>query len=213
MSTQATQPTAAQRVADSTAISGAIDTIINEMEAAQAHITGVRPPTAELVEEYRYVLERLGAVRGRGSFYPYIGSGSGRGALVELADGSVKWDLINGIGVHMFGHGDLDLAATALRAAMGDTVMQGNLQCNADALEFAELLLTEASRSSGLRHCFVTNSGAMANESALKIAMQKREGRAPRVLAFTDCFMGRSLTMAQIGDNPSIGTSISTAAS
>jgi len=43
----------------------------------------------------------------------------------------------------MFGHSDPDLVATALRAAMSDTVMQGNLQFNHDSTEFAELLLDE----------------------------------------------------------------------
>ena len=40
----------------------------------------------------------------------------------------------------------------------------------------------------------------MANESALKVCQQKTNG-APRVIAFQDCFMGRSTTMAQIGDS------------
>ena len=39
-------------------------------------------------------------------FYASIGTGRGRGPLVELVDGSVKWDMITGIGVHGFGHGD-----------------------------------------------------------------------------------------------------------
>jgi 4-aminobutyrate aminotransferase-like enzyme len=51
-----------------------------------------------------------------------------------------------------------------------------------------------------MAHCFVTNSGCMANESALKVCMQRTNG-APRVLAFQDCFTGRSITMSQIGDN------------
>src|SRR5690606_30775571 len=45
-----------------------------------------------------------------------------------------------------------------------------------------------------------TNSGAMANESALKVCYQKN-APASRVIAFSDCFMGRSVTMAQIGDS------------
>ena len=39
----------------------------------------------------------------------------------------------------------------------------------------------------------------MANENALKVCYQKH-APASRVIAFKDCFMGRSVTMSQIGD-------------
>ncbi len=35
-----------------------------------------------------------------------MGTGTGRGPYVELEDGSVKLDLINGIGIHLMGHGN-----------------------------------------------------------------------------------------------------------
>jgi 4-aminobutyrate aminotransferase-like enzyme len=183
----------------SAAIDGAIRSILDEVRARSAAITGARGAHAELKETLDGWLARATSVRGRGPLYPYLGSGAGNGALVELVDGSVKWDLINGIGVHMFGHGDLGLIEASLRASVSDLVMHGNLQYNADAIEFAELLRDEAARSSRLRHCFVTNSGCMANEAALKVCQQKT-GAAPRIIAFADCFMGRSTTMSQIGD-------------
>ncbi len=40
----------------------------------------------------------------------------------------------------------------------------------------------------------------MANGRGLKGRQQKTSG-APRVIAFQDCLMGRSTTMAQIGDS------------
>ena len=60
-------------------------------------------------------------------------------------------------------------------------------------------LANEAARSSRMKHCFITNSGCMANEAALKLCQQKTNA-APRIIAFHDCFMGRSTTMSQIGD-------------
>jgi len=182
-------------------VSSAIDSLIGELRDAQSAITDTQPPRDELAESFRDYLDRIASVKGKPALYPYIGSGLGNGPLVQLCDGSVKWDMINGIGVHMFGHSHPELVKAALQAALGDTVMQGNLQFNADSIEFAELLLSEASSSSRIEHCFLTNSGAMANENALKICMHKRGGVAPRVLAFADCFMGRSTTMAQIGDS------------
>jgi 4-aminobutyrate aminotransferase-like enzyme len=194
--------TAAAGLFNSPAVAESIDRIVAELRQAQASITAVRPPKGGLKEQYEEYLQRVAAYKGKPPLYPYVGSGLGNGALVELADGSVKWDLINGIGVHMFGHSDPEVVATALRAAMNDTVMQGNLQFNHDSTEFAELLIEEASRSSNIRHAFITNSGAMANESALKVCFQKNHP-APRIIAFEHCFTGRSTTMAQIGDSAS----------
>ncbi|MBU3684735.1 MAG: aminotransferase class III-fold pyridoxal phosphate-dependent enzyme, partial [Phycisphaerales bacterium] len=160
---------------------------------------GARPADPVRKAAFEQAMARTAAVRGRGPLMPYLGAGMGNGPLVELADGSVKWDMINGIGVHMFGHGDPRMMAAALRGAMSDLCMQGNLASNADSVAFAEFLVQEAARASRLAHCFVTNSGCMANEAALKVCMQKTGG-APRVLAFQDCFLGRSVTMSQIGD-------------
>lgn len=184
----------------SPAVTGAIESVKEELQRRQAGLTGARPASEALRERFADWLRRHAEARGRAALYPYVGSGLGRGALVELADGSVKWDMITGIGVHAFGHSDPDLVATAMRAALSDTVLQGNLQFNADSVAFAEMLVAEASKGSRLKHCFLTNSGAMANESALKVCFQKHNA-APRVIAFSDCFMGRSTTMAQIGDS------------
>lgn len=181
-----------------------IQTIVQELVRAQGSITAARPASLERRESYLAWLKRQGAVKGRPPLFPYVGSGLGNGPLVQLLDGSVKWDMINGIGVHMFGHSDPDMVATALRAALSDTVMQGNLQFNADSVEIGELLIREATvgtpESGRGWQAFLTNAGAMANESALKVCFQKKPGAA-RVIAFADCFMGRSTTMAQIGDS------------
>lgn len=200
MTSSTSVTTSAQALHQSSAVNLAIASIIAELTEAQATITAVRPATDELSQSFEDCLARFGEMRGRGALYPYIGSGLGNGPLVELADGSVKWDMINGIGVHMFGHSDPDIIETSLRAAMSDTVMQGNLQFNQEVVKFGEILLNEAKDSSKLKHCFLSNSGTMANESALKVCFQKRPGSS-RVIAFADCFMGRSVTMSQIGDS------------
>ncbi len=183
-------------------IESARQTLLRELTAVNADITEPRPgdpAAASLLADWA---ARLADVRGRPGFYPTIGSGRGRGALVELVDGSVKWDMITGIGVHGFGHADPDLLGVALQAAAQDTVMQGNLQCNTEAVLFAERL-REAARVGGadMGHCYPACSGAMANENALKVCMQARDG-APRVIAFQDNFIGRTVTLSHIGDSP-----------
>jgi len=197
---QAGDTLAVERLGQSPTVRDAIETLRRELESASSRLTGVRGPIDDRRSDYNQLLAETAETRGRGLFYPSLGSGVGRGALVELADGSVKYDMISGIGVHFFGHSEPDLVSTAVEAALGDTVMQGNLQMNADATHFATTLLGEASKSSQLKHAFLTNSGAMANESALKVCFQKR-APASRVIAFGDCFMGRTWTLSQIGDS------------
>jgi len=194
-------------------IDQAIEKIVGEMDKQKARITGVRP-ALDAAHEARLVdmLKQACTVRGRDRlYYDYIGSGIGNGPYVEMADGSVKLDLICGIGVHFFGHSDSQAAATGLRAALADTVMAGNLQANHNVTEFAQVLLNQAARSSRLAHAYLINGGCMANENAIKICYQKN-APANRVIAFEHCFMGRSVTMCQIGDNAAnrVGIPLST---
>jgi 4-aminobutyrate aminotransferase-like enzyme len=176
-----------------------IDAIVARVRAAQAALTGARAADPARKAAFDAAMKRTADVRGRGPIMPYLGTGHGNGPLVELLDGSVKWDMLNGIGVHMFGHGDPRMVAAALRAGLSDLCMQGNLTSNQDSVAFGEFLVGEARKSSRIAHCFVSNSGCMVNEAALKVCMQKTGG-APRIIAFQDCFMGRSITMSQIGD-------------
>ncbi|HZP44438.1 MAG TPA: aminotransferase class III-fold pyridoxal phosphate-dependent enzyme [Candidatus Binataceae bacterium] len=144
-------------------------------------------------------LDELAGLRGRPAFYPYLGSGIGRGARAMLADGRWVLDFALGIGVHLFGHGNLDLIETAVRAAASDLVMQGNLLFNREYVRLMRTLLAHAPR--GMDHCWLSLSGADANENALKLARQKRDGR-PGVIAFRGCFHGRTSAMAEITDRP-----------
>ena len=181
-------------------IRAAIDTIVARTAEHNATITDIRPAGEGLAEPYEALLARAAAAKGRPLLYPYLGSGAGNGPLVELSDGSVKWDMITGIGVHFFGHGHPELIRAGLGAATGSTTKHGNLLSGFEPYGFLETLLERAGRHSRLREGFATTSGAIANESALKICYQKH-APASRVLAFKNCFMGRSVTMAQIGDS------------
>jgi 4-aminobutyrate aminotransferase-like enzyme len=191
--------TTGQQIHQSPAIQAAIDTVVAEVETHCSAVTDVRAPDPALALSYEALCKRVGDARGRPVLYPYVGSGAGQGALVELADGSVKWDLITGIGVHFFGHSDLDLIRASLHASVGDTLKHGALQTNMEPVTFSEVLLEQAGRGSDLKYCYLSTSGAMANENALKVCFHKH-APAVRVVAFEHCFMGRSWAMSQIGD-------------
>ena len=161
---------------------------------AQNHATAPLTSDAMAAE-----LAEIATLRGRSAFYPYLGAGVGRGARAMLADGRWVLDFALGIGVHLFGHGNLDLVETAMRAAASDLVMQGNLVFNREYHHLMKTLLAHA--PAGMDQCWLALSGADANENALKLIRQKREAR-PGVIAFRGCFHGRTVAMAEITDRP-----------
>ncbi|MFK7883937.1 MAG: aminotransferase class III-fold pyridoxal phosphate-dependent enzyme [Phycisphaerales bacterium] len=200
MSSNTMTATHADALRKDPAVTAAIDTIVDRTAAHSAQITDVRPGNPGLKVSYDELMSRAADVKGRGLLYPTLSSGLGNGALVEMADGSVKWDMITGIGVHFMGHSHPAVIRAQAEASLDDTTKHGNLQSSFAAYEFGEKLVELAQRNSKLKHAFMTTSGAMANESALKVCYQKH-APASRVLAFKHCFMGRSVTMAQIGDS------------
>lgn len=169
--------------------------LLEAVKEQQQSITELQPPNPDLKVQYEEAVEKYGEQRGGSLWFPFIGSGIGNGPFVQLLDESVKYDFISGIGVHHFGHSHPELISSSIDAAISDTIMQGHLQQNADQVELVDLLV----KKSGLDHCFLTTTGSMANENALKIAFQKN-APASRVLAFEGAFCGRTLTMAQITD-------------
>lgn len=189
-------------LADDPRIQQAKDLLLAAVAEQSKKITAIAPPREELAAPFAKQLEAFGAMRGGNLYYPYIASGIGNGPFVELADGSVKLDMITGIGVHGFGHSSPELVAAGVDAAICDTVMQGNLQQNRQSFDLFELLIRTASESGAkLEHCVLSTSGAMANENSLKLAFQKKFP-ANRVLAFRECFAGRTIALSQITDRP-----------
>lgn len=196
------KPLIAERLAQDPRLAEATRMIHQALDDAQQHILAPHPPDPARTPEYRDIIDRFTELRGGSLFYPYLGSGVGRGPLVELADGSIKYDMITGIGVHGLGHGHRALIDAMLTAATEDLVMQGNLQQNLESIKLAEQFITLAQRHGAkLPHCFLTTSGAMANENALKMLFAAQYP-ANRLLAFERCFMGRTLALATITDRP-----------
>lgn len=192
-------------------VAKAKEALLDALRRHQAKITDASGPQDDLVQSYEDTLAAFAAERGGNLYFPYFGSGIGNGPLVELADGSVKYDFISGIGVHHFGHSHPALVEASIDAALGDTIMQGNLQQNVESHFFARKLIDAANvTGAGFDHCFLTSSGVMAGENALKIAMQKKHP-ASRVLAFSRCFAGRTMTFSQITDKPNFRVGLPTA--
>ncbi len=171
-------------------------------EAARALITAVREELdnrALTPDAYAKAIRDITRLRGRPLVYPMISGSRGKGARVFLADGTRKLDFISGIGQYGFGHSDDDLLETAVAAAATDVAFQGHLLPGPEYLGLTRGLLQHAGVN--LKHAWLSLSGAMANENALKIIFQKH-APADRIVVFENCFHGRTLATAEMSDRP-----------
>lgn len=136
-------------------------------------------------------LRELAAYRRLGSFVPT----SAQGSFIHLSTGERVLDLYGGHCVNTLGAGDAGLGA-AIDAAWKTCSFQTNLldlDARAKFLEAYQALLPE-----GAWDVFFTNSGAEANENALKAALLAT-GRE-RVVAFEGAFHGRTAAAAAVTD-------------
>lgn len=198
MPTDPNSTSAADALFSDPAFLSAVRDLVARVTAASKTLEG--PKVAADREPARALAKRIQNTRGRALFFDgIVGSGLGRGALAEMADGTTKLDFITAIGTNFFGHSDPDMLETALKAAVVDVAMQGNLHPNREYLLFLETILANA--PGRMKKAWLAASGADANENALKMARQKRNG-ARIVVAFEHNFAGRTTTMAEITDVP-----------
>ncbi len=162
-------------------------------------VAGVAAGHALEPKAYENAVQEIGRRRGRPLPFPLLSAQSGKGARVRLADGTTKLDFIGGIGVYGFGHCDADLMETAVVTAARDAVFQGHLMPGPEYLTLSRALVRQAGRR--MPHCWLSVSGADANENALKLIYQ-RHAPAERIVAFSRAFAGRTLAMAEITDKP-----------
>lgn len=192
-------PTVFESVLRSSEYQSAKKQLIDALRKELSTVTEPRKPNPELAKSYQEQIDQLATLRGRELFYKFIGSGAGSGPFIELGDGSVKYDLITGIGVNFFGHGNLELFEAELDGVWCN-VMQGNLGPNPEYPALMKELLSLVGEKSKLKNCWLTTCGATANEIALKIIRQKKYP-ATKVMAFKDCFAGRTTALQEITDN------------
>lgn len=177
--------------------------LVEKVTQASSGLDKIKGPDDELVAINQELVDQFGELRGRPLFYPYVGTGAGKGAYVELEDGSVKQDLINGIGIHILGHSHPKILEAGVKGALSDIMIQGNLQANNEYGELMDRLIGIASRNSRLKYAWITTSGSMANENALKSCRQKKSP-AKKIIAMKSAFAGRTTMMAEVTDNDSM---------
>lgn len=133
--------------------------------------------------------------------YPRLLLVRGEGSYVWDAEGRRYLDFTAGLAVAALGHGRADLA-DVLREQFATLAHCSNLYGNVPALRLAERLL----RSSFASRVWFANSGAEANEAALKFARLHGTAtggpRKTEIVAFRGGFHGRTLGALSATYNP-----------
>lgn len=118
---------------------------------------------------------------------PQIVLASGHGCWVTDVDGKRYLDLLSGIAVNALGHGHPALVQAVSKQAEG-AIHISNFFTSEPAVRLAERLLGLAAAPAG-SGVFFANSGAEANEAAIKLS--RRTGRS-RIVALEGSFHGRT---------------------
>lgn len=124
----------------------------------------------------------------------------GDGVYLYDTDGKKYLDFMAGIAVSGLGYGNVELKH-ALKEQIDNLLHSSNLYYNTTCGKAAEALR----RVSGMDRIFFTNSGAEANEGALKAARkyawQKKSGRF-EFIAMKDSFHGRTMGALSVTEHP-----------
>ena len=118
---------------------------------------------------------------------------SGKGSVVTDVNGKEYIDLGSGIGVTAFGFGD-EAWTAAVTAQLSKLQHTSNLYYTEPCAKLAKLLCEKT----GLKKVFFSNSGAEANECAIKVARkysaQKKGAECYTIVTLINSFHGRTLT-------------------
>ena len=118
---------------------------------------------------------------------------SGKGSHAVDSQGKTYVDMGSGIGVTAFGYGD-EAWKAAVCAQLDKVQHTSNLYYNAPCAQLAKLLCEKT----GMKKVFFSNSGAEANECAIKAARkysaEKKGGDCYTIVTLQNSFHGRTLT-------------------
>jgi len=169
------------------------DKLFSQILLAQRQFDSVRPASSDHSQE---LTDQLESARGCAIKLPTLYSGQGHGPFAEMIDGSVKFDLIGGIGPYLLGHSHPLQIKANLEAARGCILNSTNFLPASISSEVSRLLI-ESAKGSPLVHCWFSGSGSMANDSAMRLMWHKRAPRK-KLIAFRNSFAGRTLAMQSI---------------
>jgi acetylornithine/N-succinyldiaminopimelate aminotransferase len=131
---------------------------------------------------------------------PPVALGRGSGCTVWDVDGNSYLDLIGGIAVSALGHAHPALIA-AVTAQVGTLAHTSNLFLHERQVELAERLVGLLGTDGRV---FLANSGAEANEAALKLVRRAQGQDRPVIVAAENSFHGRTMGALSLTGKESI---------
>ena len=118
---------------------------------------------------------------------------SGKGSVVKDENGKEYIDMGSGIGVTAFGIAD-DVWQQAVIGQLGKVQHTSNLYYTQPCAKLAQMLC----QKTGMKKVFFSNSGAEANECAIKVARkyaaEKKGAEYSTIITLNNSFHGRTLT-------------------
>lgn len=121
----------------------------------------------------------------------------GSGCTLEDADGKKYLDFLAGIAVCSLGHCHPEITEAITRQA-AELVHVSNLYYTGPQTELAELLI----KNSFAEKVFLANSGAEANEAALKLARIASDAGRYEIISLSGSFHGRTLSTVAMTGQP-----------
>ena len=145
--------------------------------------------TAEIIElNKRYIMNTYGERS--------IALVKGKGMYVWDVDGKKYLDFLAGIAVNALGHCHPEIVK-AVKKQVSTLIHVSNLYHIKQQAELAELLIKHSFKGK----CFFCNSGAEANEAAIKLARKATEPGKSEIITMTGSFHGRTLATITATDN------------
>jgi predicted acetylornithine/succinylornithine family transaminase len=120
----------------------------------------------------------------------------GKGVYVWDADGKKYLDFLAGIAVNALGHCHPEIVE-AIKKQVSTLIHTSNLYHIKQQAELAELLIKHSFKGK----CFFCNSGAEANEAAIKLARKSTKQGKSEIITVTGSFHGRTLATITATDN------------
>ena len=118
---------------------------------------------------------------------------SGKGSVVTDTDGNEYIDMATGIAVNTFGFCDLEWVK-AVTEQLNNLQHTSNLYYSEPCVKLAEMLCLKT----GMKKVFFSNSGAEANECAIKVARkyaaEKKGAEYNTIITLKNSFHGRTIT-------------------
>ena len=153
--------------------------------------------SAPAVPQTPDLIRRADAVLAGTYVRPSVTFVSGSGSRIQTDDGRSFLDMTAGIAVNALGHASPEIAAV-LREHADDLIHVSNLFHTRPAVDLAEALVE---RSFAAR-VFFANSGAEANEGAVKFARLRGGPERREIVYFEGSFHGRTMGSLAATDRP-----------